>query len=96
MLSGSVVRLFAVTLRILRLSKKPIESGRDSREFEDTSSSSSFLSFEIASGINCKKGLKILQDSKKKKKTRNIANSSVQDLELNCSYSWSINEIFRS
>lgn len=54
MLSGSAVRLFAFTLRILRLSNIPIESGRDSKEFEDTSSSSSFLSFEIASGINCK------------------------------------------
>lgn len=54
MLSGSEVKLFEVTLRILRLSNMPIESGRESREFEDKSSSSSFLSFEIASGINCK------------------------------------------
>lgn len=74
MLSGSEVRLLADTLRILRLSNMPIESGRDSREFEDTSSSCSFFSFEIASGINCKNVLKA------------VSNTQQINIKLHCKY----------
>lgn len=53
MLSGRVLSLFPDTLRTFRLSNSPIESGRDCRRLEETSSSSSFCNPAIESGMAC-------------------------------------------
>lgn len=51
--SGRVVILFPDTFRTLRLSNSPIESGRDTKRLEETSSSSSFCSPAMESGRTC-------------------------------------------
>lgn len=49
--SGRAFSLFPDTLRDLRLSNNPMESGRDSKRLDETSSSSSFCNPAIESGI---------------------------------------------
>jgi len=52
-LSGRAVNLFPETLRILNLSKRPMESGSESKELEDRFNSSRFSKPAIESGIAC-------------------------------------------
>jgi len=56
--SGRAVSLFPDTLRIFRLTSNPMESGRDSKTLDETSSSTSFCSPAIESGIACFNGTK--------------------------------------
>jgi hypothetical protein len=51
--SGRAFSLFPDTLRTLRLSNRPIESGRDTKRLEETSNTSSFCSPAIESGRTC-------------------------------------------
>jgi len=51
--SGRAISLLADTLRIFRLTSNPMESGRDSKTLDETSSSTSFFSPAIESGITC-------------------------------------------
>lgn len=59
--SGRAVSLFPDRLRIFRLTSNPMVSGRDSKRLDETSSSASFCSPAIESGIACFENMKFLK-----------------------------------
>lgn len=72
--SGRVVSLFPDRLRTFRLTSNPIQSGRDGKRFDDISSSASFCSPVIESGITCFEGNEIVQLQDRMNKTIIILN----------------------
>jgi hypothetical protein len=57
--SGRAVSLFPDRLRNFRLVSNPMQSGRDSKRFDETSSSTIIFSSAIESGITCFEWMKL-------------------------------------